>query len=58
MNSKIYDIVIFHYPCQDGLASAWITKYYHYQHCKDIEIYPIQHGHTIDLERLIIQKIM
>ena len=58
MNSKIYDIVIFHYPCQDGLASAWITKYYHYQHCKDIEIYPIQHGHTIDLERLINKKVI
>jgi hypothetical protein len=42
--SKIYDVVLFHYPCQDGLASGWITNHYHKLRNKSIELYPIQHG--------------
>jgi hypothetical protein len=25
MNENYYDIVVFHYPCQDGLVSAWVA---------------------------------
>lgn len=57
MTDKMYDIVLFHYPCQDGLASAWVLHHYYKSLTKDqskqIEFYPIQHGKVINLERLI-----
>ena len=28
-NPKIYDVLVFHYPCQDGLVSAWVGYYYY-----------------------------
>lgn len=52
MDSKIYDIVLFHYPCQDGLASAWIANHYHKLQNQLIELYPIQYGTPLDLKRL------
>jgi oligoribonuclease NrnB/cAMP/cGMP phosphodiesterase (DHH superfamily) len=30
MNPKEVEIVIYHYPCPDGLASAWVAKKYSY----------------------------
>lgn len=58
MDSKIYDVVLFHYPCQDGLASGWITNHYHKLRNKSIELYPIQHGSPLDLSRLVEKKII
>jgi hypothetical protein len=54
MTDKIYDIVLFHYPCQDGLASAWVVHHYN----KQIELYPIQHGKNINLERLTNKRVI
>lgn len=51
---KQYDIVMFHYPCQDGLSSAYIA--YHYNN--NIELYPIQHGIPIDMEKIKNKKII
>lgn len=58
MDSKIYDIVIFHYPCQDGLASGWIANHYHKLRNKSIELYPIQHGTPLDVSRLSNKKVI
>jgi len=58
MTDKIYDIVLFHYPCQDGLGSAWIVNNYHNELSKEIDLYPIQHGKTINFDRLINKKII
>ncbi len=58
MDSKTYDIVLFHYPCQDGLASGWITNHYHKLINKSIELYPIQYGTPLDLSRLSGKKII
>ena len=46
MSNKIFDIVFFHYPCQDGLTSGWIVNKFHNN---NIELYPIQHGKKIDI---------
>jgi len=43
-NTKIFDIVMFHYPCQDGLASAWVVSNYHKELNSPISLYPIAHG--------------
>jgi len=58
MDTKIYDIIIFHYPCQDGLASAWVANHFHKLKNKTIELYPIQHGTSIDLKRLSNKKVI
>jgi oligoribonuclease NrnB/cAMP/cGMP phosphodiesterase (DHH superfamily) len=58
MESKVYDIILFHHPCQDGLASAWVANYYHKLQNKSIEMYPIQYGTQIDLSRLLGKKII
>jgi len=58
MTDKIYDIVLFHYPCNDGLASGWIANDYHQKQNAKIEIYPIQHGDIIDLGRLINKRVI
>lgn len=48
-NNKIYDIVIFHYPCQDGLASAWVAYNAHKEKGLTVDLYPIAHGKPIDI---------
>jgi len=58
MTDKIYDIVLFHYPCQDGLSSGWIVDKFHKENNSKIELYPIQHGKIIDLEKLNNKKII
>lgn len=50
--ANLYDIILFHYPCQDGLVSAWVADYYHRQNDKKLELYPIYHGGDIDMEKL------
>lgn len=58
MTDKIYDIVLFHYFCQDGLSSAWTVQNYHHNKGKQIELYPIQHGKIINLERLTNKRVI
>jgi oligoribonuclease NrnB/cAMP/cGMP phosphodiesterase (DHH superfamily) len=55
---KIYDTVVFHYPCQDGLASAWVVYHYHKIHNQNIELYPIQHGTPLDINKLTNKKVL
>jgi oligoribonuclease NrnB/cAMP/cGMP phosphodiesterase (DHH superfamily) len=40
---EIKNIIYFHYPCTDGLASAWVAT----QNLKNYKLKPYQHGHTI-----------
>jgi len=56
--NKIFDIVVFHYPCQDGLVSAWVANLYHKANDKLIELYPIQHGTPLNVERLRNKKVL
>ena len=56
--TKIFDIILFHYPCYDGLASAWIADMYHKLHNNTIVLYPIQHGTPIDLNQLKNKKVI
>jgi oligoribonuclease NrnB/cAMP/cGMP phosphodiesterase (DHH superfamily) len=56
--NKIFDIVVFHYPCQDGLVSAWIANLYHKQNNHSIELYPIQHGTPLNILRLKNKKVL
>jgi oligoribonuclease NrnB/cAMP/cGMP phosphodiesterase (DHH superfamily) len=56
--NKSFDIVLFHYPCQDGLTSGWIADHYHKTHNQHIELYPIQHGTLIEYSRLENKKVL
>lgn len=58
MINNIYDIVLFHYPCQDGLTSGWIVNKFHQEQNIKIDLYPIQYGKEIDLNRLTDKKII
>jgi len=44
--SSIKDIIYFHYPCTDGLASAWVATL----NLKNYKLKPYQHGHTIETD--------
>ena len=55
---SIYNIIVFHYPCQDGLTSAWIADNYHKLNYKPLELYPINHSDKIDLNRLKNKKVL
>jgi oligoribonuclease NrnB/cAMP/cGMP phosphodiesterase (DHH superfamily) len=56
--NKIYDFVFFHYPCQDGLASAWIVNFYHELNNVDIILRPIIHTTKINIEELQDKKVL
>jgi oligoribonuclease NrnB/cAMP/cGMP phosphodiesterase (DHH superfamily) len=56
--NKIYDFVFFHYPCQDGLASAWIVNYYHELNNVDIILRPIIHTTKINIEELQDKRVL
>ncbi len=56
--NKIFDIVVFHYPCQDGLVSAWVANLYHKSYNHIIILYPIQHGTPLNIERLKNKKVL
>ena len=47
------NIIYFHYPCQDGLASAWIAI----KNLQDYELKPYQHGSELDINFNKIYKI-
>jgi len=42
------DTIVFHYPCQDGLSSAWVAYYYYKINFPDkvqkLRLFPAQHG--------------
>jgi single-stranded DNA-specific DHH superfamily exonuclease len=38
------DIIIFHYPCQDGLSSAWVANYFLRNIGKEHELIPVQNN--------------
>jgi oligoribonuclease NrnB/cAMP/cGMP phosphodiesterase (DHH superfamily) len=40
------DTIVFHYPCQDGLSSAWVAYYYYKINfpSKTLRLFPAQHG--------------
>lgn len=48
MNPNIIDLIIFHYPCQDGLGAAWIAHNYLTKLNKPHEFLPIQNGNLSD----------
>ena len=56
--NKFYDMVLFHYPCQDGLSAAWVVTNYHRENNRTIELYPISHGKSIDINMLKNKKII
>jgi oligoribonuclease NrnB/cAMP/cGMP phosphodiesterase (DHH superfamily) len=56
--SLIYDIVVFHYPCQDGIASGWIVNHYHELFNKHIELFPCQYGTKIPLDKFTNKKVI
>ncbi len=58
LENKEYDVVIFHYPCQDGLTSGWVTDYYHKKVGKQIVLYPMKHGAPYDYELLNDKKVI
>lgn len=58
IKNKFYDIVMFHYPCQDGLTSGWIVSDYHTKNSKQIELYPIAHGTPINIDLFVGKKII
>ena len=49
---------MFHYPCQDGLVSAWVVDYYHRQHQRKIKLLPVQHAHRIDTEQFANKSVL
>jgi len=55
---KQYDIVVFHYPCYDGLVSAWVATTYHKNLGLNLELYPIQHGDTFDYTRVTNKRVL
>ncbi len=58
INYKLYDVVIFHYPCQDGLTSGWIVNNFHKSFNKNIDLYPMKHGLPYDFSRLENKKVI
>lgn len=56
--NNFYDIVMFHYPCQDGLTSAWIVSNYHKENNQQLVLYPISHGNSIDLTMFVGKRVI
>lgn len=42
------DVIIYHFPCDDGFASAWVAR----QRWPDIELWPCNYGQAFPMERL------
>lgn len=59
MKDKTFDIIVFHYPCQDGLASAYVvTLALKQNNLTKPELYPIAHGISLDLNRFIEKRVL
>ena len=44
-----FDIIVFHYPCQDGLGSAYIAYHYNREINRPLKLIPFQHNQKLDL---------
>lgn len=54
-----FDIIVFHYPCKDGLASGYVGWLAHkLNFWPTPELYPIAHGMQIDLDRLAAKRVL
>ena len=57
--SKFFDVIVFHYPCQDGLGSGFVAWLAHKLSGNPIpELYPIAHGVSIDISRLDSKRVL
>jgi len=54
-----FDIIVFHYPCQDGLASGYVSSLAHEQNnWSKPELYPIAHGVSLDINRFERKRVL
>ena len=51
-NKELIDLIIFHYPCQDGLSSAWIAHHFLKNKNKEHELMPVQNNSSYSDEFL------
>ncbi len=58
MENKTFDIIVFHYPCQDGLASAYVASLAHDNSLSKPELYPIAHGVSLDVARFAGARVL
>jgi len=59
IKSQQFDIIVFHYPCQDGLGSAYVAMLAHKQAGWVIpELYPISHGVQLDIGKLANKRVL
>ena len=59
LTDKTFDVVAFHYPCQDGLSSAYVAKLYHEKNnLPKPSFEPMQYNKTLDLEKFRDKKIV
>jgi len=51
-NSDNIDTVVFHYPCMDGLSSAWVVCHYYKLKFpeKTLRLFPAQHGKVLNYD--------
>ena len=48
-NKNTKNIVYFHYPCNDGLAAAWVAKLKLSKEDSNLDLRPYSHGNQLDL---------
>jgi len=54
-----FDTIVFHYPCQDGLSSAYVAMLAHIQNeLPQPELYPIAHGVSLQIERFAGKRVL
>jgi oligoribonuclease NrnB/cAMP/cGMP phosphodiesterase (DHH superfamily) len=54
-----FDIIVFHYPCQDGLSSGYVAALAHKQASwSEPELYPIAHGITLQIDRFANKRVL
>jgi hypothetical protein len=46
---KSKNIIYFHYPCNDGLAAAWVAKIKLSKEDSNLDLRPYSHGDQLDL---------
>ena len=49
---ELIDLILFHYPCQDGLSSAWVAHYYLKNKNKEHELMSVQNNPSYSEEFL------
>jgi oligoribonuclease NrnB/cAMP/cGMP phosphodiesterase (DHH superfamily) len=56
---KLIDLVIFHYPCQDGLSSAWVAHHFLKSKNKEHELFPVQNNpaYSEDFLKNLYEKV-